>query len=183
MDLVKFSKRMSKILRHDPHPLKMDSKGWVSSVSLTEHLGIKFEDLEVIVDTNEKKRFMFNEDKTLIRATQGHSQGVAPEKEHTQIRLATAGTILYHGTDDVTWELIKNDKIIPGKRQYVHWTLNKELAEKRAMQRKFHNKTKPVLITLNVQSYLNGSGKLYLAENEVYLTPEIEGSKLQCIFI
>lgn len=174
---------MSKLLRHEPYPLIMDSKGWVNVNDLIGYLKISEQDLNTIVETNDKKRFMFNDDKKLIRATQGHSEGVAPDKEHQQIKLATQGTILYHGTDDVTAELIKKDKILPGKRQFVHWTADRALAEKRAIQRQQHNKTKPVLITLNAQSYLNGKGKLYLAENNVYLTPEIEGTKLQYIFI
>lgn len=174
---------MSKILRHDPHPLTMDNKGWVNTQQLIEHLHITQEQLESIVETNDKKRFIFNDDKTLIRATQGHSQGVATEKEQVQITKMSPEWDLYHGTDDVTWNLIKNDKIIPGKRQYVHWTLNKELAEKRAKQRQFHNKTKPVLVVLKPSSYLNGGGKLYLSENDVYLTPEIDGNKLKAIFI
>jgi len=183
MDLVKNSKRMSKLLRHDPHPLTMDNKGWMNVNDLINYLHITAEDLDTIVQTNDKKRFMFNDDKTLIRATQGHSEGVAPDKEHQQIKLATQGTILYHGTDDVTAELIKKDKILPGKRQFVHWTADRSLAEKRARQRQQHNKTLPVLVTLHAQSYLNGKGKLYLAENDVYLTPEIEGTKLGFIFI
>lgn len=183
MDLVKTSKRMSKLLRHDPHPLTMDNKGWIDTQLLINYLNITTEELETIVETNDKKRFMFNDDKTLIRASQGHSQGVAPDKEQVQIIKMSPEWELYHGTDDVTWNLIKNDKIIPGKRQYVHWTLNKELAEKRAKQRQFHNKTKPVLVVLRPSSYLNGGGKLYLAENDVYLTPEIEGNKLNVVFI
>lgn len=183
MDLVKISKRMSKILRHDPHPLTMDEQGWVNTHSLIIYLNITSEQLDNIVETNDKKRFKFNDDKSMICASQGHSQGIADEKQHTQIRLATKGAVLYHGTDDVIAELIKKDKIIPGKRQYVHWTQDIELATKRAKQRQLHNKTKPVLITLNVQSYLNRSGKLYRAENDVYLTPEIEGNILNYIFI
>lgn len=183
MDLVKTSKRMSKILRHDPHPLTMDSKGWVKTEDLLKHLQLTQQQLDTIVETNDKKRFMFNEDKTFIRASQGHSQGVATEKEHAQLTTVQQDFILYHGTDDATWDLIKDDKIIPGSRQYVHWTPNRELAEKRAYQRKFHNKTKPVLITLSVKHYLNLKGKLFIAENEVYLTPEIEGKDLKVIFI
>lgn len=183
MDLVKISKRMSKILRHDPHPLIMDSKGWISTTDLINHLNITQEQLQIIVDTNDKKRFMFNDDKTLIRASQGHSHGIAVDKEYPQITALQSSLILYHGTDDATWNLIKNDKIIPGSRQYVHWTANKELAEKRAKQRQYHNKTKPVLITLDAKHYLNAKGKLFLSENEVYLTPEIEGKHLNIIFI
>ncbi len=174
---------MSKLLRHDPHPLIMDKEGWVSVLELITHLHISLEDLNTIVETNDKKRFMFNTNKYFIRATQGHSQGVAPDKEYAQITAIQQDFTLYHGTDDMTWNIIKDDKIIPGKRQYVHWTANKQLAEKRATQRQFHNKTKPVLITLQAKSYLNGKGKLYLAENDVYLTPEIDGNKLQVIFI
>lgn len=71
--LKRCSRRMSKILRHDPEGLEMDSKGWIKSNDLINHFNISMNDLIEIVDTNDKKRFVFNTDKSLIRAAQGHS--------------------------------------------------------------------------------------------------------------
>ena len=46
-----------------------------------------------VVDTNDKKRFAFNEDKTRIRANQGHSVEVELDYQPT-----FPPQILYHGT-------------------------------------------------------------------------------------
>lgn len=49
--------------------------------------------LEEIVRTDNKQRYSFNEDKTLIRANQGHSIPVDVELEK-----ATPPDTLYHGS-------------------------------------------------------------------------------------
>lgn len=170
---------MSKLLRHDPGTLKMDNAGWVDSYELCSHLHIGIDTLEHLVETNDKKRFVFNEDKSMIRAAQGHSEGIATEKDYIQLTASQADFLLFHGTDDVIAELIKNDKILPGTRQYVHWSQNIETAKKRANQRAYHNKTTPVIISMNAKSYIHGGGKVLVAENEVYLTPAIDGKILK----
>jgi len=127
--LDKKSRKISQLLRHNPEPLIMDDKGWVNCTELCNYLEITLENLKWIVDNNNKKRFMFNDDVTCIRAAQGHSVGIAPDKEYTRITTLQAETELYHGTDDLTAEMIKNSYILPGKREYVHWTANIETAK------------------------------------------------------
>lgn len=187
--LDKISRGMSKILRHDPHPLVMDDKGWIDTTSLINHFNITFEELQTIVATNDKQRFGFNEDQTKIRANQGHSKGIADDKEYTRITALQSELLLYHGTDSDTIDFIKNDRILPGARQHVHWSANIEVATKRANQRtnnirdfKLRN-IKPTLVVLKARSYIHGGGKLLLSENNVYLTPEIPGNILDYIFI
>lgn len=170
---------MSKLLRHDPGTLKMDNAGWVDSYELCSHLHIGIDTLEYLVETNDKKRFVFNNDKTMIRAAQGHSKGIADDKEYAQITASQADFTLYHGTDSVIAELIKKDMIRSGNRQYVHWSRNIETAKKRANQRAHHNNTLPVIVELNAKSYIHGNGKVFMAENEVYLTPDIDGKILK----
>ncbi len=170
--LQKISRKLSKILRHDPYPLSLDKDGWMSCDSILNHYDITMDDLIWIVDNNDKKRFSFNDDETLIRANQGHSAGLI-ENILPQITMVQQDFLLYHGTDLKTADLILADCIKPGKREHVHWTKNKDLATKRAKQRQEWNKDKPVLITLSVKKYLNNKGKLYISENDVYLTPEI----------
>lgn len=177
--LDKKSRKMSQLLRHDPHPLVMDDKGWVKSEDLCNYLEITIQDLVWIVENNDKKRFVFNEDESMIRAAQGHSAGIAPDKEYARITAMRSELELYHGTDDVTAELIKDSEILPGNREYVHWSANEETAKKRARQRAFHNKTNPVLVVLRARNYIHGGGKLLLSENEVYLTPSVDGKILE----
>ena len=73
------SKFISHILRHKPEiiGITLDEHGWadvselITGVSKTHPLDM--EDLERIVAEDEKQRSSFNEDKTLVRANQGHS--------------------------------------------------------------------------------------------------------------
>lgn len=79
MDLTKTSRYISLILRHKPEVIgiTLDEHGWadvqqlIAGVSKTNPINMDI--LEEIVRTDDKQRYSFNEDKTLIRANQGHS--------------------------------------------------------------------------------------------------------------
>jgi putative RNA 2'-phosphotransferase len=84
-NLVKYSKFLSLILRHQPEKigLQLDDRGWadvdrllalanLQEISLTRTL------LEEIVTTNDKQRFIFNNDRSKIRANQG--EGLSPPR-------------------------------------------------------------------------------------------------------
>lgn len=94
------SRFLSLVLRHKPETIdiELDANGWVDVDILLEQLAkfkreTSYEELEVIVETNDKQRFTFNEDKSQIRANQGHSVdvdlGLTPEQPPE---------FLYHGT-------------------------------------------------------------------------------------
>lgn len=88
-------KYMSLLLRHKPEAeqLDMDQFGFVPVKQLIKRLDITMSDLEEIVEENNKQRFDFNHDKTMIRANQGHSIDVnlgLPTIEPPQM--------LFHGT-------------------------------------------------------------------------------------
>ena len=87
----KVSIYLSFILRHQPESLslEMDNHGWVNVNDLLKGINnngkykLSFEELEDIVATDEKGRYRFNENKTLIKACQGHSlPWVEPELEY-----------------------------------------------------------------------------------------------------
>ena len=97
---TKISKFLSLILRHQPEVvgLKLEENGWIEVnklIKACEENGRKFSfgDLKEIVETNDKKRFAFNENETKIRANQGHSLEVEIEFEKR-----IPPEILYHGT-------------------------------------------------------------------------------------
>ena len=81
------SKYISLILRHKPEVIgiTLDEHGWarvdelIEGVSRTHPLNMEM--LEQIVSEDEKHRQSFNEDKTKIRANQGHSIPVDVELE------------------------------------------------------------------------------------------------------
>ena len=178
MDLKRISRKLSKILRHDPTPLTMDKEGWILVDDILNYFDISHDDLVEIVVTNDKQRFRFNDDETKICANQGHSKGIAQDKVLTQVTAVQQDSLLYHGTDADAAEKIKNSHIDTGSRQHVHWTTNLELAKKRAKQKASWNKSTPILVSLPVKRYLNHKGKLYLSDNNVYLTPNVPGHLL-----
>ena len=76
------NKFISLILRHKPETIgiSLDEHGWANVAELIEGISktqyIDMAMLEEIVDTDNKQRYSFNEDKTLIRANQEAAEGV-----------------------------------------------------------------------------------------------------------
>lgn len=99
MSYEKISKYMSMILRHRPETIgiTLDEHGWADVDELIEGIAAKKkfnrEILEEIVRTDKKQRYSFNEDKTRIRANQGHSIPVDLDLEPSE-----PPEILWHGT-------------------------------------------------------------------------------------
>ena len=65
--IKRYSKFLSKILRHRPEiiGLELDENGWADVAELLEKMEIpplSINDLKTIVETNDKKRFAFNDD-------------------------------------------------------------------------------------------------------------------------
>ena len=81
MGLKETSKFISLILRHKPETIgiSLDEHGWadvqemIQGINATGNHHLSEGLLEEIVRTDEKQRYSFNEDHTLIRANQGHS--------------------------------------------------------------------------------------------------------------
>ena len=101
MDLTRTSRFISMILRHKPEEIgiTLDEHGWADVRALIEGVNkshpLTMEILEEIVRNDEKGRYSFNEDHTLIRANQGHSIPVDVE-----LKEMTPPEILYHGTGE-----------------------------------------------------------------------------------
>ena len=112
---------LSLILRHKPEAagITLDSHGWAKVDELIKGVRVKYpldmETLEEIVLTDNKQRYSFNEDHTLIRANQGHSIPVDVELEKLE-----PPEYLYHGTGEKYRQSIENIGLIPKSRLYVH---------------------------------------------------------------
>lgn len=121
MSLTNMSKFISLILRHKPETIgiTLDEHGWASVSELLEGISkkqyIDMAMLEKIVVTDSKQRYSFNEDKTLIRANQGHSIPVDVE-----LPVKKPPVILYHGTGEKYVTSIDEQGLIPKSRLYVH---------------------------------------------------------------
>ena len=121
MGLKDTSKYLSLILRHKPEVIGigLDKHGWanvddlIKGISKTHKFDMDI--LEEIVRTDDKQRYSFNEDKTLIRANQGHSIPVDVELEKQE-----PPKYLYHGTGEKFRASIDEQGLIPKSRLYVH---------------------------------------------------------------
>ncbi|MBD3904392.1 RNA 2'-phosphotransferase [Chryseobacterium sp. Ch-15] len=173
----KTSKFLSYVLRHHPEliNLNLDENGWANVDELitkskrNPHEGISFEELNEIVETNDKKRFIFNEDKTRIRANQGHS---------IDINLAFVPQqppeFLYHGTAQSNIDSIFEKGIEKRNRQHVHLSEDKETATKVGMR---HGK--PIILTINTEKMFNDGIEFYLSENNVWLTDFVDAKYIR----
>ena len=100
-NLIKTSRFISLILRHKPETIgiTLDEHGWANVeeliVGVNKKYPIDMQILEKIVDEDDKNRYSFNEDKTMIRANQGHSISV-----DVGLKKLNPPDILYHGTGE-----------------------------------------------------------------------------------
>lgn len=76
--MIEKGKKLSYLLRHDKD-YNFDEHGWREVSDLVNNQGYTIEEIDELVKTNDKKRYEYNEDKTKIRARQGHSVNVDVE--------------------------------------------------------------------------------------------------------
>lgn len=169
MSLKDVSRYMSLILRHKPEAIgiSLDEHGWANVDELIAGIAknneFNMEILEEIVRTDEKQRYSFNEDKSLIRANQGHSIPVDVELEEKE-----PPEILWHGTGEKYVASIDEQGLIPKSRLYVHLTKDKETAVKVG---KRHGN--PVLYQVRAKQMYEEGYKFYQSVNGVWLTKEV----------
>ncbi|AZA72474.1 RNA 2'-phosphotransferase [Chryseobacterium indoltheticum] len=167
----KTSKFLSYVLRHHPEiiGLHLDENGWADvdeliTKSTNDSQGFTFEELDEIVQTNDKKRFIFNEDKTRIRANQGHSIDI-----NLALIPQQPPEFLYHGTAQRNIESILEKGIEKRNRQHVHLSQDIETATKVGMR---HGK--PIILTINTEKMFDDGIEFYLSENNVWLTDFVD---------
>jgi len=175
MSLTQTSKFISLILRHKPEAagITLDEHGWANVDELIEGVSAKYtinmEILEEIVRTDEKQRYSFNEDKTLIRANQGHSIPVDVE-----LPKLTPPEVLYHGTADRFEQAIDENGLIPKARLYVHLSANTDTALKVG---KRHGK--PVIYKVNSGKMAEQGYEFFRSVNGVWLTKRVPAEFLE----
>lgn len=160
--LVRLSKRLSLVLRHDPDSIGiiLDAAGWTPVASLISALKIQREVLTEVVETNNKKRFEFSEDGKQIRASQGHSVDVDLGYEEK-----IPPDHLYHGTSWKFMEAIMRDGLKPMSRHDVHLSDDKATAMIVAKRR-----PSPVVLKVNSLRMAGLGHKFRLSTNGVWLT-------------
>ena len=178
MPLIETSRFLSFILRHKPEAvgITLDEHGWanvdelIAAVNKTRNLTMDM--LEEIVKSDDKMRYSFNEDKTLIRANQGHSIPVDVELKEVLPPL-----ILYHGTAEKYVESIDSIGLVPKSRLYVHLSSDYDTAVKVGSR---HGEV--VVYTVDTAKMLNDGHIFYISENGVWLTKAVPPQYLKKSF-
>lgn len=175
---TKISKFLSLVLRHAPEmiDLNLQENGWANVEELLEKSAAKgndfsFEELVKVVETNDKKRFAFDETKTNIRANQGHSLDVEIEFEKKP-----PPEILYHGTAEKNVGVIFASGLQKMKRHHVHLSADTETARKVGGR---HGK--PVIFEVDTMAMLAENYEFFISTNGVWLTDEVPPKFLKLI--
>ncbi|MBQ9142606.1 MAG: RNA 2'-phosphotransferase [Lachnospiraceae bacterium] len=164
-NLDQLSKFLSFILRHKPDSIgiTLDEHGWANVEELLagikERYFIDMAMLEEIVATDNKQRYSFNEDRTLIRANQGHSIPVDVELEKKE-----PPEYLWHGTGEKYVASIKEQGLLPKSRLYVHLSGDYETAVKVGTR---HGK--PVIFRIPSRQMAAAGHEFFRSVNGVWL--------------
>lgn len=171
------SKFISLILRHKPEVIgiSLDEHGWadvedlIAGVNRSEGHFLDMDTLEEIVRTDEKQRYSFNADHTLLRANQGHSIPVDVELEEK-----IPPEVLWHGTGEKYVSSIDEQGLIPKSRLYVHLSSDVATAKKVGSR---HGK--PVIYQVDCRKMTEDGFHFYLSANKVWLTKSVPAKYLR----
>jgi putative RNA 2'-phosphotransferase len=125
-DAKSVSKFLSLVLRHKPESvgIKLDKNGWAKVSQIKSKMGISQTVLDNVVNTNDKQRFAYSQDGTMIRANWGHSISIELNLEPVE-----PPDLLYHGTATRFMSPILAEGIDKRQRDHVHLSTDYETAE------------------------------------------------------
>ena len=174
--LTKFSKFLSLVLRHKPEVIgiQLDRNGWTDINQLLQKcsaVGRHYsrQDLQTVVETNNKQRFALSPDGKRIRASQGHSidiqLGLQPVEPPEQ---------LWHGTASRFLGSIWKQGLTKQRRQHVHLSTDSETARSVGQR---HGRL--VLLKVLAQQMHHDGYEFFLSANSVWLTDHVPVQYLQ----
>jgi putative RNA 2'-phosphotransferase len=173
---TKISKFLSLVLRHEPEKigLKLDAEGWTSVSDLLSRLtvegrSITLEELQTVVVMNDKQRFSFSDDRTLIRANQGHSVRVSLGYEPL-----SPPALLYHGTAERFLASIAQRGLLKGQRHHVHLSEDTKVASEVGARY-----GRPVVLTIASEMMNKNGHAFFRSENGVWLTEHVPVDYIQ----
>ena len=164
-ELNRKGKYMSLLLRHKPEKedLNILKGGWVYVDELIKRLDITRNDLNYIVENDNKKRFSYNEDKIMIRANQGHSINI-----DLGLSKVKPFDVLYHGTATKNLKSIFKSGVNKMNRHHVHLSKDMETAVNVGSR---HGNA--YVLIINAKKMYDDGYVFYVSDNEVYLTENI----------
>lgn len=168
--LITVSKFLAQHLRHAPESLGLILRpgGWMpvdDLLAASQRVGfpITYDELIECVETNDKKRFSFDDTGDLIRANQGHSVEVDLQLEESE-----PPKVLYHGTVERFLASIMAEGLKKGKRHHVHLSKDVDTARKVGARR-----GKPVILRVDAGRMHRQRHKFFLSANGVWLTESV----------
>lgn len=169
--LVRTSKFLSYVLRHDPGALglELDPGGWVEVETLIEKSrrlsgrSLSRSCIEHLLAAGKKTRFTLSEDDSKIRANYGHSIDVDLDLEPTP-----PPSELYHGTAEHTLSAIREEGLHPQSRQFVHLSSTREEAVNVGRR---HGT--PVVLIVEAQPLHDAGHTFYRSTDAVWLTDRV----------
>lgn len=177
-NMVKLSKFLSLVLRHKPEHigLTLDEHGWADVEELIVKCHQHRVDLDVylldkLVRVDKKRRFAFSEDRTRIRANQGHSV-----KVDLQLADVEPAKALYHGTARRNNAVIMEQGLQKMKRHHVHLSADFETA---LIVGKRYDKKHPLVYRVDAPRMAMRGHQFYLSENGVWLVDHVPPRYLQ----
>jgi len=180
---IKLSRKLCKLLRHNPRNLKIKSNGYVEVLDILKLSDFKqytVEDIIRIVENNDKQRFSIQKkgSKMLIRANQGHSINIVDgEQLLTKINDSTSVPICIHGTYFKAWESIKTRGLNKMKRNHIHMAIGIPGDDEVISGIRSNCE---IIIYINLKKAMERGGlDFYLSSNNVILT---KGPILPCYF-
>ncbi|HEX5595340.1 MAG TPA: RNA 2'-phosphotransferase [Micromonosporaceae bacterium] len=167
--LVKLSRRLSYVLRHDPGRvgLVLDAAGWVPVRDVLAALSMERAELEAVVAGNDKQRFAVErgaDGVERIRANQGHSV-----KVDLELVPVTPPDRLYHGTNAAALESIRRTGLNRGRRHHVHLSADTDTARRVGARRG----GAIVVLTVDAAAMVRDGHLFYRSANGVWLTDAV----------
>jgi putative RNA 2'-phosphotransferase len=132
---------------------------------------ITYDALIECVETNDKKRFSFDDSGNLIRANQGHSIEVDLQLEGKQ-----PPEILYHSTVERFLGSIRAEGLKKGERHHVHLSKDVETARKVGARR-----GRPMILQVEAGKMYRQGFKFLVSANGVWLTESVPAGFLTMV--
>ena len=147
----------------------LDSHGWADIgqlLALAAQHGRRLsrEQLNDVVARDSKTRYAISDDSIRIRANQGHSLAAVD----IALPPATPSAVLYHGTASRFIEAIRAAGLLPGSRNHVHLSSNRETAVAVGAR---HGQ--PVALTVDAAAMQPQGHVFYVSANGVWLADAV----------
>lgn len=172
--LNRYGRFLTYVLRHRPGDIgiSLDDRGWTNVQELITKtnnsaqfpgMRLSLELVKDVVENDDKNRFEFSNDESMIRASQGHSI-----KVDLGLQDVTPPARLFHGTVKSNLESIMTKGLIPGDRHAVHLSSDHSTAKVVGSRR-----GEAIILVVDSESMDKDGYKFQCSSNGVWLTQSV----------